>query len=104
MSLTGFEDHKIELEKARSMIRQYQETSALGTIKGGFFGKSALLTILSQKDCIGIRYYFGRDEAENISLVLVGVDANENDMSDGEIAERQWDCPPHCSMNNALTE
>ena len=53
---------------------------------------------MSQTDCIGLRIYNGYDTADNrMNLVLLGVDKNENDMTDGIIMERVVTCPPMCN-------
>jgi hypothetical protein len=61
------------------------------------FGKEALLTILSQQGCEGIKFYFGKRSStqwareckyskyEGLTLVAVGVDSNNKDIgTDGK--------------------
>lgn len=66
------------------------------------FGKEALLDILAQKGCEGIRFYFGKrskdfwekgskySKFEGLTLVAVGVDANNEDLgpTGGSIVSR----------------
>lgn len=44
------------------------------------FDKQSILTILSQENCSGIRFYFCKKEDNTISLVLVGING-ENDLN-----------------------
>ena len=96
MAFTGNEDHSITLEDASKLTKNYRDNKSDDEILGGFFGKTALLDILNQKGCVGIRYYYGQKDDGTQQTVLVGVDANEKDLVDGEIAELQRPCPPFC--------
>jgi hypothetical protein len=42
------------------------------------------------------------DPKGNNQLVLVGVDANGDDMTDGIIVDKLLPCPPACSIKNVL--
>ncbi|MEM9326968.1 MAG: hypothetical protein AAGA85_14975 [Bacteroidota bacterium] len=45
------------------------------------FDKDVLMLLLSQSGCEGIRFYFGKfPDSEEMTLVLVGVDKNDNDL------------------------
>ncbi len=91
MTFTGREDHSITLEGADQ-----------GAIKAGFFGKDALQGILDQEGCVGIRVYYGEDDNGTPQLVLVGADADTNDIIEGNLAQRQVPCPPYCGKDNEL--
>ncbi|MFA8343130.1 MAG: hypothetical protein ACEPO8_09210 [Rhodothermaceae bacterium] len=138
MKLTGKENHKISLEDARRFTSGYRAEKAefmkMGCSehkeakKGGFFGKEALMELLNQPGCIGMRYYYGRSDDDMKNLILVGVNEDGNDilLSKGEkqrppikdkamaihnqdddaaahseaiILERSVPCPPWCSDN-----
>jgi hypothetical protein len=43
-----------------------------------------------------LRYYFGRKDDGSSAMILVGVDANGNDMPGGTILEWSYPCPPIC--------
>jgi hypothetical protein len=60
------------------------------------FPRAAVQALLAQKGCEGLRYYFGRKDDGSSALVLVGVDADGNDMTSGEILEWSYPCPPVC--------
>lgn len=58
--------------------------------------------IMSQKGCVGIRIYNGIDSSGTITNVLVGVDANGNDLYQGKVYDSGIKCPPRCGVNNPL--
>ncbi len=61
--------------------------------KRTFFGVEKLKLILAQKDCIGVRLYYAKDDTGKPALVLVGVDKNENDLYNGVILDRSVALP-----------
>ncbi|MEE9168285.1 MAG: hypothetical protein V3U73_00895 [bacterium] len=71
-------------------------------VKAHFFGRDAIQQHLDQEDCVGIRMYKAFDDNEKPHLVLVGVDANENDLYTGPISGVSYPCPPFCGANNTL--
>jgi hypothetical protein len=101
-SFTGKEKHIVKVEDARQYIENYRESAAQGSVFGGFFGKLSLLAILNQPDCVGIRYYHGRDISGNEQLVLVGVKEDGSEIVDGHIASRAVKCPPACGIPPTL--
>ena len=44
------------------------------------FDARSLLLLLSQKDCIGIRFYYAKNEKNEETLVLVGIREGEHDL------------------------
>ncbi len=102
MSFTGSEDHTIALAEASKLTKNYREKAGAEVIKGGFFGKEAMLRILDQDGCVGIRFYYGEEDDGTPVIILVGANSAGNDIIDGEIAERSVPCPPHCANENAL--
>jgi len=102
ISFTGKEDHSISLEDASNMTRNFQLQAAPNQIIGGFFGKDAVLAIISQDGAVGLRYYYGLDDEGTPHIILIGVNADENDMTDGLLAERALMCPPNCPEINDL--
>jgi len=100
--LTGNEDHQISLQEASELTKAYRKENP-GGHKAEFFGKDALLAILSQKNCVGIRIYYGVDpKTGEQHLVLVGAEPNKNDIEQGIIAERGLKCPSCCGIKNSL--
>jgi hypothetical protein len=78
-----------------SAFRKYLESHNDKQPYAVTFGKEAILSILAQKDCEGIRFYFGKRskdqwgekskyaDKEGITLVAVGVDEKNKDLSTG---------------------
>ncbi len=101
MSFTGHEDHSISLATAAAWTKNYRDKNS-GATKGHFFGKDAINSILAQSGCVGIRLYYALDDAGAKQIILVGADANENDLYNGVLAERSIICPPMCGGGNPL--
>ena len=101
MTFTGNEDHSISLNDAVSMTTRYRESEGSGFL-AGFFGKSAIDSILEQSGCVGIRIYNAMDDEDNRCFVVVGVTSDEKDMYNGELAEFSTGCPPHCAEGSPL--
>lgn len=102
MAFTGNEDHSITLAEASELTQNYRDAAESNAIQGSFFGKSALQRILDQGGCVGIRIYYAQEDDGTPTLVLVGVDENEDDLIDGELAEFGVPCPPRCGSSNDL--
>jgi len=102
MPVTGNENHEIGIDQAAELTARYRESVPTGSITGGFFGREALREILDQAGCMGIRYYYGIDEANKPVLVLVGVDDQGDDLHEGKLAELSLPCPNLCSTANKL--
>jgi hypothetical protein len=103
MAFTGTEDHTISLADASAMTQNFRNTltSSAGTI-AHFFGKAAIEAILAQEDCVGIRIYYGLNATQEKQLIVVGADANEDDLYKGLLAEKSLLCPSCCSSPNPL--
>jgi hypothetical protein len=103
MSFTGLEDHNIPLPEAAELTANYRAANPPGVVIGHYFGQEAINNILAQPGCVGIRIYYGQTTvgAEK-KLVITGVDASENDMYTGVLAEHGFPCPSVCSVNNPL--
>ena len=102
MAFTGNEGAVIQLTEASAMTSSYRQTIPSAGIKGHFFGKNIIKTILSQTGVVGIRMYYGIDAAGVKQLVLVGTDAEENDLYNAIVADRSVPCPSRCGTANPL--
>jgi len=102
MAFTGSEDHSISLEEASQFTANFRKTSNTGEKIGGFFGAETFKKILDQAEVVGIRYYYGKNDDGRPVIVLCGVDANGDDLYQGELAEASQPCPPYCSEENPL--
>ena len=100
---TGNEDHGITFEAASTLTKRYRELNPT-SIKGGFFGKAAIQTLLNQDGCVGIRIYLGLNKDEILKFVLVGVDEDENDLigDDYNCMEYSIPCPNQCGSADCL--
>ncbi len=66
-----------------------------------FFGRDILEELLAQEGCMGLRMYYGLNEDGDSELILVGADADENDMLE-KVADVSSPCPNWCSSPNKL--
>lgn len=99
---TGSEDHRISLEEAAHLTRNYRNRVGDEARLGGLFAREAFDRILAQEGAAGIRFYYGEADDGTPELVLVGVDIDGNDIVHGELAERIMGCPPLCGNRNEL--
>lgn len=102
MNYTGNEDHSISLTEASELTANYRNAQTDDYIRAEFFGKNAILDLLNQDNCIGMRIYYGLDNNGVKKLVLVGVDGNGNDLDSGVILDKGFPCPTYCSSSNSL--
>ena len=102
MSFTGNEDHSIPLATASQWTKNYRDANPSGVTIAHFYGKEAIMAILSQANCVGIRIYYALDDNGAKQLILVGANAAENDLYNGLLAERSVKCPEQCSSANPL--
>lgn len=100
MAFDGTEGGAISLIEGAQMTAAFRGANPDGTI-AHFFGRNILETILSQDGCVGIRMYYGLRADLSRELVLVGVDAEENDILD-LVADISTPCPKACSDPNPL--
>ncbi|RYY67644.1 MAG: hypothetical protein EOO12_00350 [Chitinophagaceae bacterium] len=109
-------NHEIDLQTAIDMTTRYR--GALQKLlnpdfQGAMplsetFDISAFQTLMEQNPA-KIRIYYGMQEDNSIHAVLVGVDANDNDMfpgqpEDGKIMENGTRCPLACPPASVLNQ
>jgi len=102
MSFTGDEDHDITLNEASAWTENYRNSAGTGDPIAHFFGRSKIDAILAQDYCVGIRIYYALDENSEKQLIIVGVKENEDDLYEGELAERALINPPYSGSSNPL--
>jgi hypothetical protein len=102
MAFSGKEAEQFPLATAAQWTARFRNSITPGTTIAHFFGCEIIKLILSQEGCKGIRVYYALDENNNRQLIMVGADANENDMYNGIIAEKSSLCPPFCGNGNPL--
>jgi len=103
MILNSDTGSNITLEEAKNYTHTFQENNQ-EAIKSFFVGAKKLQQILSQDGCIGVRIYNGSDTQNyhQANLVLVGVDKNGEDLSEGVIIENLAPCPSNCPQSSPL--
>jgi hypothetical protein len=107
VTFPGAEKHEISLAEAKQYIQNHSKSlqsqkSKTPQIKGGAFEKGAIEKILAQPGCAQLRIYYGRTEAGQPNLVLVGVDTAGKDMTKACIMEKVAPCPPWCDNASEL--
>lgn len=103
MSYTGSENHHIDLEEASEMTKRYRDNMAPDqTVIAEYFGRDAIIEILEQKGCAGIRMYYALDKYMVKKLIIVGVDENGDDQYLESLAEHGLIYPPYVSSPNPL--
>jgi hypothetical protein len=101
--LTGTEFQQATLANVQKWVSAYQATMPPGGVKGEYFAKTGIQTILSAPGCVGIRVYYARKDDGKQVLVLVGVDMKGNDLSAGCLIEDGFPCPPICDSTRVIT-
>jgi hypothetical protein len=101
MALSSTSGEQIPLIEAQDLVKSFRDTFP-NEIKGSFIGGDNIKALLDQEDCIGIRCYHGYDNHGKMTLVMVGVDVGEKDMTDGIIMDRMRPCPDYCDQTSAL--
>jgi hypothetical protein len=91
--------HKITPAEARTLMAK--RPRGLAT-RGGHFPREAFEAILQQPNCAGIRFYYGTNPDGSPAIVMVGIDANNADLTDGEIIDTHFPCPPFCDEKSSL--
>lgn len=101
MAFDGTEGEVVSLNEAAGWTANYRDTIEPGDIIGHFYGKEKISALLNQTDCVGIRIYHGIDDDGQKNLILVGTNANGDDLTN-IVVERGSPCPPTCSRANSL--
>ncbi|MEN9582473.1 MAG: hypothetical protein RL641_427 [Candidatus Parcubacteria bacterium] len=100
---TGHENHEISFATGAALTKRYRDNNP-GSRKGGYFSKDAILELLDQENCVGMRVYYANDESGEMEMVLVGVASNENDLiGEGNLCmDMCMPCPDRCGESNLL--
>jgi hypothetical protein len=91
----------ISLEEGSTMTASFRSKFPDET-KAVYYSADVYNDLLAQDGCVGIRIYNAIDEAGKMTNVLVGVDADGNDLFNGTLINRGILCPTHCSSKNKL--
>lgn len=95
--------NEITLAEAITMTHAYQndatfanQTVAVKT------SNDTYLDIINQPGCVEVRSYFAKDSNGVLTLVVVGVDINGDDMTSGKVMDRFTPCPVNCHNSSPL--
>ena len=103
IAFTGLENHDIPLDLAAQWTKNFRKANPEpNTVKAHFFGKEAIVAILEQEECVGVRIYYSIDENGKKHLIVVGVKGDGNDLHNGLIADRSFLCPPYCTGGGGI--
>jgi hypothetical protein len=102
MAFNGDEGTVVTLTDASRWTANFRKVNPSDEIIAQFFGKNQLLKILNQKGCVGIRFYYGIGDDGIKNIVAVGATSDQNDMINGIILDRGFQCKPYCSNGNSL--
>lgn len=91
---------RITLAEAATMTAAYRVSHPNGVL-AQMYDKNLILDILNQENCCGLRLYYGKDQGQNV-MVIVGTDENGDDIENGVIIEKGTPCPPNCPKANPL--
>lgn len=93
---------QITLNEAKSMTHAFQN-STIGSNQtfAGLVDKTNLLTLLNQEGCTGLRIYNALNDDGKITFVLVGVNSNNEDMTN-YILDKIVACPNICPNDSPL--
>jgi len=97
-------DHTITLDQATSYVENFRFSPTAPSIKALYFGREAFDKILAQSGVVGIRCYYAKNPDGTDGLVLVGVDAQGNDLMDGPFQDAGFPCPPFCGAPTPLNK
>jgi hypothetical protein len=92
----GAEKHEITFKEARKLIKRHTKSPIHPKHHGGSFDRAAIDKILAQPGCARLRFYHGKNEDGTPAMILVGIDAEGNDMAKGCIMDTMQPCPPFC--------
>lgn len=95
-------NHVIPLAQAAADAKRHRGGGPHRIGDSGAFNAAAVLGLLQQPGCVGLRYYRGRTATAEDSMILVGVDAAGNDMTGGIVLDSHFPCPPFCPDGNTL--
>lgn len=93
----------INLTQAETETHAYQNDAQFqGLTKSCAIDKSAYEQLLAQPGVVEVRTYFSLDTNNKLSIVVVGVDAQGEDLTTGILLGNPSPCPYICPLNSPL--
>ena len=95
----------ITLQTAQAWAKKWRDTPG-ATVKAHLIPQIDITQLMNEKDVVDIRAYIGIDDNGENKLMLVGVDANGNDLIDDANEQYIYDftkpCPTTCNVTSPL--
>jgi hypothetical protein len=89
--------------KAQEWMKRFREKHPAKTdVIARFIGTDIIQTVLGQDQCVGMRIYFGYDEAGALQIIICGARADGSNIwpntagSAAVLADGTLACPPYC--------
>lgn len=91
-------DHAISKAEITQLVRAFQVQAAPDELHASMYHRSAFEHVLDQPGCAGIRVYLAQHDDGHCCMVLVGVTAVGEDITNekAKFAQNSTDCPPVC--------
>ena len=104
-STTGTAVNTISLTTAQDWAARWRATPG-ATVKAHLIPQVDITQLMAEKDVVDVRAYIGIDENGENKLMLVGVDADGNDLIDDNNEQYIYDftkpCPTVCCVESPL--
>ncbi len=94
--------HRISLEQAVELTKRYRESEKSPIGPWALDVGEELRELLAQPGVTGIRVYMGTKTDGAVTPVMVGIDNDGKDITQGLILEEFLPCPPFCDQNSPL--
>src|SRR6185503_7913116 len=94
-------DHRITLAAAVELTRRYREGAGPTAEKAGAFHADQVKALLGPEGCVALRIYYGKHPDGRNALILVGMDENDNEMTE-LLDDFGFPCPPFCTDGSPL--
>lgn len=97
-------DFKITLEEALKWIKNWRTNLPQEPAKAHLIQKQAFLDVMAPDDVVAVRAYMAIDDKGVQKVILVGVDANGQDLTDDNhiLVDKSYPCPPDCGVESVL--
>lgn len=97
-------DFRITLEEGIKWITNWRTNLPKEPAKAHLIAKQALLDVMAPSDVVSVRAYMAVDDDGVQKVVLVGVDANGQDLIDDDhiLVDKSRPCPPECGIESIL--
>jgi hypothetical protein len=74
--------HEISVQDAQAMLDAFKNNNSFANQpRGIYFDKDTILELLNQPNAVGIDYYFGLNNSNKLSLILIALDNQNNEIA-----------------------